>query len=59
MGTSGVLRAGSMATGYGGMSLARVRTFLELSGADREASDIVTKAGIMVDEDTYATGYSR
>lgn len=47
--------------GYGGMTLDRVRTFLELSGADREAHDIVNAAGIHVeDEDLKAlTGHSR
>lgn len=47
--------------GYGGMTLDRVRAFLELSGADREADDIINAAGICVeDEDSRGpTGHSR
>lgn len=33
------------------MTLARARTFLELSGADREARDIVNASGIKIDND--------
>lgn len=41
-----------------GMTLARVRTFLQLSGADKEASNIVDTAGIKVDDDPQQ-GYDR
>eukprot|EP00752_Nemacystus_decipiens_P005082 g4612.t2 len=47
-----------MAAGGQGMSLASVKTFLEMSGADREAGDIVSAAGIDVDP-THEQGYSR
>lgn len=55
-----------MAAGvHGSMTLARVRTFLQLSGADREASDIVNAAGITIDgdeqgvQDLSSSGYTR
>lgn len=40
------------------MTLASVKTFLEMSGADREAGDIVSAAGIDVSDPTEL-GYSR
>lgn len=44
------------------MALANVKTFLEISGADREAGDIVNAAGIDISESSDPTedqGYAR
>lgn len=42
------------------MTLANVKTFLEMSGADREAGDIVSAAGIDLTSDPPPEqGYSR
>lgn len=43
--------------GPGGMTLARAKNFLQLSGADKEASDIVDVAGVKIDSDRE--GYTR
>lgn len=43
--------------GQDGMTLARARNFLQLSGADKEASDIVNVAGVKIDSDRE--GYTR
>lgn len=47
------------------MTLATVKTFLEMSGADREAVDIVNDAGVKISSDPkekeqgYYAGYTR
>ena len=47
------------------MTLASVKTFLEMSGADREASEIVAAAGVKISDPTpdeqqgYAARYVR
>lgn len=48
-----------MAAGGKGMTLASVNTFLEMSGADREAGDIVSAAGIDISDPTQERGYGR
>lgn len=41
------------------MTFASVKTFLEMSGADREAGDIVNAAGIDMADPAEEQGYSR
>lgn len=41
------------------MPIASVKTFLEMSGADREAGDIVNAAGIDISDPTQEQGFSR
>lgn len=41
------------------MTLANVKTFLEVSGADREASDIVQAAGVKMSDPREEQGYAR
>lgn len=45
-----------MTAARGGMTLARVNEFLHLSGADREANEVVNAAGIIVEDERIVPG---
>ena len=51
------VEACAMAAGGKDMTLASAKTFLEMSGADREAGDIVSAAGIDQSDPTFEQGY--
>ncbi|CAN0097856.1 unnamed protein product, partial [Ectocarpus sp. 12 AP-2014] len=48
-----------MAVRRDGMTIANVNSFLEISGADREASEIVNAAGITISDPVQEPGYGR
>lgn len=48
-----------MAVRRDGMTIANVNSFLEMSGADREASEIVNAAGIKISDPVQEPGYGR
>lgn len=48
-----------MAVRRDGMTIANVNSFLEMSGADREAGEIVNAAGIKISDPVQEPGYGR
>lgn len=48
-----------MAVRRDGMTVANISSFLEMSGADREAGEIVNAAGIKISDPVQEPGYGR